>query len=79
MDLSNEAYIKKLIFESQMDDLVRNDEFVEKLAKKLIDNRASKKEIEKYVRDIVAQCANSLFKSLWMKRDFYEREIKTGF
>ena len=79
MDLSNEAYIKKLIFESQMDDLVRNDEFVEKLAKKLIDNRASKKEIEKYVRDIVAQCATSLFKSLWMKRDFYSNEIKSGF
>ena len=79
MTLDNETYVKKLIFESQMDDLVKNDDFIEKLAQKLVDNRASKKEIEKYVRDIVAQCANSLFKSLWMKRDFYEREIKTGF
>ena len=38
----------------------------------------SKKEIEKYVKKIVASCANSFFKALWLKKDFYEREILNG-
>ena len=65
-------------FEGQVEDLANNDAFIEKVAKKMLASNASKKEIEKYVKKIVAACANSFFKALWMKKDFYEREIMNG-
>lgn len=78
MKKSDEIYLRRLLFEGQVEDLANNDAFIEKIAKKMVSNNASKKEIEKYVKDIVAGCANLFFKALWMKKDFYEREIKNG-
>jgi hypothetical protein len=78
MNINDEKYLRRLLFEGQVEDLANNDAFIEKIAKKMIANHASKKEIEKYVKDIVAACANSFFKALWLKKDFYEREIKNG-
>ena len=78
MKIEEEKYLRRLLFEGQVEDLANNDAFVEKIAKKMIASNASKKEIEKYVKKIVAACANSFFKALWMKKDFYEREIMNG-
>lgn len=78
MNIEDEKYLRNLLFEGQVEDLANNDAFIEKIAKKMIANGASKKEIEKYVKKIVAACANSFFKALWMKKDFYEREIMNG-
>ena len=78
MNIDEEKYLRRLLFEGQVEDLVNNDAFVEKIAKKMITAKKSKKEIEKYVKKIVAACANSFFKALWVKKDFYEREIMNG-
>lgn len=34
------------------------------------------KDIEKKVKKLVADCVNNLFRTLWMRRNFYEDEIK---
>jgi hypothetical protein len=78
MSIDEEKYLRRLLFEGQVEDLANNDAFVEKIAKKMVASNASKKEIEKYVKKIVAACANSFFKALWVKKDFYEREILNG-
>jgi len=78
MSIDDEKYLRRLLFEGQVEDLANNDAFVEKIAKKMVASNASKKEIEKYVKKIVASCANSFFKALWVKKDFYEREILNG-
>ena len=35
-----------------------------------------KKDIERKVKDLVAGTVNTLFKTLWQRRNFYEDEIK---
>jgi hypothetical protein len=35
-----------------------------------------KKEVEKKVKELVANSVNTLFKTLWQRRNFYEDEIK---
>lgn len=35
-----------------------------------------KKDIEKKVKELVANSVNTLFKTLWQRRNFYEDEIK---
>jgi hypothetical protein len=35
-----------------------------------------KKDIEKRVKELVAASVNTLFKTLWQRRNFYEDEIK---
>lgn len=67
------------LFESKADEMLKDQDFIDKVAKKVINNSSSRKEIDKEIRNIVAKCMNSLFKSLWMKRDFYENDIKNGF
>ena len=41
-------------------------------------DRQFNKDIEKKVKDIVANCVNTLFKTLWQRRNFYENEIKNN-
>ena len=36
----------------------------------------TKKDIEKKVKELVANSVNTLFKTLWQRRNFYEDEIK---
>ena len=35
-----------------------------------------KKDIEKKVKELVANSVNTLFRTLWQRRNFYEDEIK---
>ena len=37
-----------------------------------------RKEIEKLTREHIANSINTLFKTLWQRRNFYEDEIKRG-
>ena len=39
-------------------------------------DRDVKKDIEKQVKELVAQTVNTLFRTLWQRRNFYEDEIK---
>ena len=40
------------------------------------DDRELNKDIDKKVKALVADCVNSLFRTLWQRRNFYEDEIK---
>jgi hypothetical protein len=40
------------------------------------DDRTINKDIEKKVKALVAQAVNTLFRTLWQRRNFYEDEIK---
>jgi hypothetical protein len=41
-------------------------------------DRQFNKDIDKKIKDVVADCVNMLFKTLWQRRNFYENEIKNS-
>lgn len=63
--LSEESNLSKTEVANIVKDLVKND-------------RQIKGEMEKKVREIVAATVNTLFRTLWQRRNFYEDEIKKG-
>ena len=48
---------------------------VEKIVKDTLKDRQTEKDLEKRVKKIVAASVNTLFKTLWQRRNFYENEI----
>ena len=44
----------------------------------LKNDRQVSKDLEKKIRAVVADSVNTLFKTLWQRRNFYEDEIKRG-
>lgn len=68
-----ESTFKKLVAEQIIEegDLTKAD--VSKIVKDTIKND---KEIEKKVKSLVAASVNTLFRTLWQRRNFYEDEIK---
>lgn len=72
----NESTLKKIIKEEMLnEELTKTD--VDKIVQDNIKNNSQiKKDIEKQVKDIVAKTVNTLFKTLWQRRNFYEDEIK---
>jgi predicted metal-binding transcription factor (methanogenesis marker protein 9) len=73
----NESTLKKIINNQILNEseLSKND--VSVIIKDTIKNdREVKKEIEKQVKDLVAKTVNTLFRTLWQRRNFYEDEIK---
>lgn len=72
-----EEVLKRILSEQIIEegDLTNSD--VSKIVKDTIKNdRDVKKEIEKRVKELVAASVNTLFKTLWQRRNFYEDEIK---
>lgn len=59
----NEADLSKTDIVNIVRDTVKND-------------FQTKKNIEKKVKELVANAVNTLFKTLWQRRNFYEDEIK---
>ena len=75
----NESTLKKAIASQLLEEagLSKTDE--ENIDKSTIkSDRQLNKDIEKKVKDIVANCVNTLFKTLWQRRNFYENEIKNN-
>lgn len=73
----NEEQIKRLVTEQIIEegDLTKAD--VSKIVKDSFKNdRELNKQIEKKVKSLVAQTVNTLFRTLWQRRNFYEDEIK---
>lgn len=83
--------VKKIIITEKMARRLAEDELlmeadlsksdIEKIAKDAAikavgSDRELKKEMEKKVKEIVAGCVNTLFQTLWQRRNFYEDEIK---
>ena len=73
----NESTLKLILAKELLSEaeLTKND--VTNIVKDNIKNdREIKKELEKQVKDLVAKTVNTLFRTLWQRRNFYEDEIK---
>ena len=75
----NESTLKKAIASQLLEEAGLSKTDVENIVKSTIESdRQLNKDIEKKVKDIVANCVNTLFKTLWQRRNFYENEIKNN-
>lgn len=73
----NESTLKRVLTEQIIEegDLTKDD--VAKIVKDSIKNDGDvKKTIEKRVKALVATAVNTLLRTLWQRRNFYEDEIK---
>ena len=75
----NESTLKKAIASQLLEEAGLSKTDVENIVKSTFkSDRQLNKDIEKKVKDIVANCVNTLFKTLWQRRNFYENEIKNN-
>ena len=75
----NESTLKKAIASQLLEEAGLSKTDVENIVKSTIkSDRQLNKDSEKKVKDIVANCVNTLFKTLWQRRNFYENEIKNN-
>lgn len=73
----NEEQIKRLVTEQIIEEGELTKADVSKIVKDSFKNdRELNKQIEKKVKALVAQTVNTLFRTLWQRRNFYEDEIK---
>ena len=72
-----EDMLKKLVTESIINESELSKADVTNIVKDTIKNDSQiKKDIDKRVKELVAGAVNTLFKTLWQRRNFYEDEIK---
>ena len=75
----NESTLKKAIASQLLEEAGLSKSDVENIVKSTFkSDRQFNKDIEKKVKYIVANCVNTLFKTLWQRRNFYENEIKNN-
>lgn len=73
----NESTLKKIISRQLMNESELSKTDVTNIVKDTIKNDSQiKKDIEKKVKELVANSVNTLFRTLWQRRNFYEDEIK---
>ena len=73
----NESTLKKIISSQLMNESELSKTDVTNIVKDTIKNDSQiKKNIEKKVKELVANSVNTLFRTLWQRRNFYEDEIK---
>lgn len=75
----SESMLKRIVSEEiiKEGELTKTD--VTNIVKDTLKNdKQLKKETEKMVRSLVASSVNTLFRTLWQRRNFYEDEIKRG-
>lgn len=73
----NESTAKRILSEEILNEISSNKEEIASAIKDALKNDSGvKKDLEKKVKDIVASCVNALFKTLWIRHNFYEDEIK---
>ena len=75
----SETTLKRFAAENMLNeasDKLNEKELIEKLKASLKSDTKLKSELEKKVKDLVAGCVNNLFKTLWLRRSYYEDEIK---
>ena len=71
-----ESTLKKAIESQLLEEAGLTKSDVETIVKSTFkSDRQFNKDIEKKVKEIVAQTVNTLFKTLWQRRNFYENEI----
>lgn len=73
----NESMFNRLMCEQVISESEVTNAEISKMIKDAIkDDRTINKDIEKKVKALVAQAVNTLFRTLWQRRNFYEDEIK---
>ena len=73
----NESTLKKIISSQLMNESELSKTDVTNIVKDTIKNDSQiKKDIEKKVKELVPNSVNTLFRTLWQRRNFYEDEIK---
>lgn len=72
-----ESMLKRLVTKEIIEEAELTKSDVTKIVKDAIKNdRELNKDIEKKVKSLVAATVNTLFRTLWQRRNFYEDEIK---
>ena len=73
----SEEMLKKITAEQILNESELSKTDVTNIVRDAIKNDSQiKKDIERKVKDLVAGTVNTLFKTLWQRRNFYEDEIK---
>lgn len=74
-----ESAIKEILVRERLNETSMNKSDVSDIVRDTIKNdQQVKKEIEKRIKEQIANSINTLFKTLWQRRNFYEDEIKRG-
>ena len=75
----SESMFKNLMVEKMLceEGLTKKD-VVDAVKDALKNDRSIKSDMDKRVRELVAATVNTLFRTLWQRRNFYEDEIKRG-
>lgn len=75
----SESMFRNLMVEQMLceDGLTKKD-VVDAVKDALKNDRSIKSDMDKRVRELVAATVNTLFRTLWQRRNFYEDEIKRG-
>lgn len=82
--MSKKVIISESMFNRMMTESVLQDAGITKtdianaIKDALKNDRSVKSDIDKRVKELVASTINTLFKTLWQRRNFYEDEIKRG-
>lgn len=83
-DMSKKVIISETMFKNLMveqmlceEGLTKKD-VVDAVKDALKNDRSIKSDMDKRVRELVAATVNTLFRTLWQRRNFYEDEIKRG-
>lgn len=72
----NESVFRKVIEAEILNESNLDKSDVEKIVKDTFkSDRQIDKDLEKRIKKIVASSVNTLFKTLWQRRNFYENEI----
>ena len=69
----NESDYKRILIQEKVDKAV-----ADAVSDALKNDRQVSKDLEKKIRAVVADSVNTLFKTLWQRRIFYEDDIKRG-
>lgn len=70
------AFTQKEIDKLLLETNVTKDEIAKVVKDVLKNDRNTHKDLEKKVKSLVAASVNTLFRTLWQRRNFYEDEIK---
>lgn len=72
----NESTLRKIVENEIINESNLDKSDVEKIVKDTFkSDRQFDKDLEKRIKKIVAASVNTLFKTLWQRRNFYENEI----
>ena len=71
-----ENMARKIVANEILNEDATKNEIVKIVKDAIKNDRETNKDIEKKVKKLVADCVNTLFKTLWQRHNFYEDEIK---